>query len=79
MENMNMKALTLLVILALVLLVAGCGVKTGTYRPAAPVQPQAIPGVAGDVSQDVAGIASLEEELGFEDLEGLDQDLDLGL
>ena len=74
-----MKALTLFVILALALLITGCGVRTGTYRPAIPVQPSAIPGDAGDVSQDVAEITSLEEELGFEDLEGLDQDLDLGL
>ena len=76
---MNMKTLTLFVILALALLIAGCGARTGTYKPAALVQPSAIPGEAGVVSQDVAGITSLEEELGFEDLEGLDQDLDLGL
>lgn len=74
-----MKALTLFVILALALLISGCGARTGTYRPVALVQQSAIPGDAGDVSQDVAEITSLEEELGFEDLEGLDQDLDLGL
>ena len=74
-----MKALNLLAILAIVLLVAGCAARTGTYRPAMPVQPSAIPGEAGDVSQDVAGVTSLEEELDLNDLEGLDQELDLGL
>ncbi len=74
-----MKTLTLLAVLAIVLLVAGCAPRTGSYRPVAPVQPADIPGEAGDVSQDVAEIASLEQELGLNDLEGLDQELDLGL
>ena len=77
-----MKTLTLLVVLTLALLLVGCtGQRYGTSgaRPGVPVAPSGIPGEAGDVSQDVAGVAALEQELGLEELEGLDQDLDLGL
>ena len=75
-----MKTLTLFVILALALLVAGCATRYNAgMRPAYPVAPSGIPGEAGAVSQDVAGVASLEQELQSDELEGLDQDLDLGL
>lgn len=76
-----MKTLTLLVILTLALLLAGCtGQRYGTYaRPGVPVAPTNIPGEAGAVSQDVADVAVLEQDVGLEELEGLDQDLDLGL
>lgn len=75
-----MKTLTALVILTLALLVIGCAPRYQTVaRHGVPVAPSGIPGEAGVVSQDVAGVNALEQELGLEELEGLDQDLDLGL
>ncbi len=75
-----MKTLTLFVFLALALLIVGCAAPRAGVRPGVPVtQPTSIPGEAGAVSRDVAGVNALEQELGLEELEGLDQDLDLGL
>lgn len=73
-----MKALTLFTVLALVLLIVGC---TPRYepRPGVAAGTAAIPGEAGVVSQDVSSVDSLDKELGVDELEELDQDLDLGL
>ncbi len=79
-----MKTITILLIFASVLLLVGCAVPRAGYpSERLPVAPAAAPAPAVDdvavITEDVGQVADLDEELGLDELEGIDKDLDLGL
>ena len=75
-----MKILTTLLIFASILLIVGCAAPEPSTKelPTQATEPTQVDEV-DVISEDVTDVASLEDELGLDELEGIDEDLDLGL